>query len=101
MKVKYGSKINIPFSDGTSDEITLWDRSDVLTLSFLLKGEIVAACMYKGRYVFKLENDEINYIIDPKTKRVECIDDVGGGIFIYDQPDAVKISPEELRRALS
>lgn len=103
-KMKNGSKITIKLENSNvkSREVTLWDWTDECSLESLLnRDDIWSASLYNGRYMFDFKGDEMVYLIDPTTKRVECIPKTEGGLDIYDDPDRRKISLEELRRALS
>ena len=86
------------------DKIDLYDWTDQVPEHYmkqLLGSELHNTYKWNGRYVFNLPNDEIVYEIDPHTKRIEGQYYLSGGGLIYTEPDAVKITPEEVRRALS
>ena len=74
---------------------------DSRTLNELLEEDLEYTYKWGERYVFAYRDDERVFVIDPKTKKVEYTYFTGPGMSIQDEPDAIKITPEEVRRALS
>ena len=67
----------------------------------LIKGPMTCTYKWRNRYTFCVPGSEEMYVIDPNTKNIEFMYYVGGGMFIEDEPDAVEITADEVRRALS
>lgn len=76
--------------------------TDPTPLSELLSKEIRFAYKWNDFYIFKIETDDNYdqsvYVVDKNTKKVEWGSYISGVMFI---PDECKITPEELREALS
>ena len=81
------------------DDIMRYDGED-RKLEELLEGPITCTCRWRGRYVFCVPGSEEMYMIDPKTKNIDFMYYVGGGMCIPNEPDAVEITADDVRRAL-
>ena len=100
--VPYGATIHSSWFD---DDLQLLDWTDEpkITLSNLLERIYPICYKWHERYVFRVYDSEMTYLIDPKTKRIECIGLAEGGCALEPrwEPDMKPVTPEEVRRALT
>ena len=100
--IQYGATIHLSAWDV---DARLWDWTDEpnITLSDLLERMYPTCYKWHNRYVFRVHDSEMTYLIDPKTKRIECINFAGGGVALEPkwEPDMKPVTPEEVRRALT